>query len=104
MPNLDLGSFHDYDVRGIYGTEINEEFFYHLGKSYALYFKKGPVGVGHDTRASSPALFKAFVDGMTDYGIDVVDLGNISTEMHNYSSTNHEFVANVMITASHNPP
>jgi phosphomannomutase len=104
MPNLDLGSFHDYDVRGIYGTEINEEFFYHLGKSFALYFKQAPIGVGHDTRASSPSLTKNFIEGMTDYGVDVVDLGNISTEMHNYSSSNHPFYANVMITASHNPP
>jgi phosphomannomutase len=104
MPNLDLGSFHDYDVRGIYGTEINEEFFYNLGKSFALYFKKGPVGVGHDTRASSPSLTKSFIEGMTDYGVNVIDLGNISTEMHNYSCSTHPFVANVMITASHNPP
>lgn len=104
MPNLNLGSFHDYDVRGIYPTDINEDFFYHLGKSYALYFKKGPIGVGHDTRASSPSLTKAFIEGMTDYGVDVVDLGNISTEMHNYSLGAHDFVANIMITASHNPP
>lgn len=104
MPNLQLGSFHDYDVRGIYPTAINEEFFYHLGKSYALYFQKGPIGVGHDTRESSPSLTKAFIEGMTDYGVDVVDLGNISTEMHNYSLGAHDFVANIMITASHNPP
>ncbi|MFW5703367.1 MAG: phosphomannomutase/phosphoglucomutase [Patescibacteria group bacterium] len=104
MLNLDLSSFHDYDVRGIYPSEVNEEFFYHLGKSYALYFKKGPVGVGHDTRASSPSLTKSFIQGMTDYGVDVVDLGNISTEMHNYSLGKHEFIANIMITASHNPP
>ncbi len=103
MPNFNLSSFHDYDIRGIYPTEINEDFFYHLGKSYALYFKKGPIGVGHDTRPHSPALFKAFVEGMTDYGVDVVDLGNISTEMHNYSNGKHDFYANIMITASHNP-
>ncbi|MCX7996819.1 MAG: phosphomannomutase/phosphoglucomutase [Patescibacteria group bacterium] len=104
MPNFDLSSFHDYDVRGIYPTAIDEDFFYHLGKSFALYFKNGPIGVGHDTRVHSPALAKAFIEGMTDYGVDVVDLGNISTEMHNYSLGKHPFFANVMITASHNPP
>jgi phosphomannomutase len=104
MPNLNLSSFHDYDVRGIYPSAIDEEFFYHLGKSFALYFKQGPVGVGHDTRLSSPSLTKSFIEGMTDYGVDVVDLGNISTEMHNYSLGKHPFVANIMITASHNPP
>lgn len=104
MPDFNLSSFHDYDVRGIYPTDINEDFFYHLGKSYALYFKKGPIGIGHDTRSHSPALFNAFVEGMTDYGLDVVDLGNISTEMHNFSNGKHDFYANIMITASHNPP
>jgi phosphomannomutase len=103
MPNFNLSSFHDYDIRGIYPTDINEDFFYHLGKSYALYFKNGPIGVGHDTRAHSPSLTKSFIDGMTDYGLDVVDLGNISTEMHNFSNGKHNFYANIMITASHNP-
>jgi phosphomannomutase len=104
MPNLNLSSFHDYDVRGIYPTDIDETFFYHLGKSYALYIKNGPVYVGHDTRAHSPALFNSFVEGMTDYGVDVVDLGNISTEMHNFACGTYPSTMNVMITASHNPP
>jgi phosphomannomutase len=104
MTNLDLHPFHDYDVRGIYPSEINEDFFYALGKSIALYMKKGPIYVGHDTRLSSPSLTTKLIEGITDYGLDVVDLGNISTEMHNYACSHSDSYANVMVTASHNPP
>ena len=104
MLNINTSSFHDYDVRGIYPSEINEEFYYHFGKAIALYIKKGPIAVGHDTRNSSPCLFKNLVQGIIDYGVDVVDLGMISTEMHNFASGKYDFAANVIITASHNPP
>lgn len=103
MLNLNTKSFKDYDIRGIYPTEINEEFFYHLGKAVAQYIKTGPVGVGYDTRLSSPALFKSLVNGITDYGVDVISLGNISTEIHNFASGKYGFELNVIVTASHNP-
>ncbi len=103
MLNLNTKSFKDYDIRGVYPTDINEEFFYHLGKSVALYIKKGPVGAGYDTRLSSPSLFKNLVAGITDYGVDVVSLGNISTEMHNFASGKYGFELNITVTASHNP-
>lgn len=102
--NLDLSSFHDYDIRGVYPTEINEEFYYHLGKSVAKYFKKGVIGVGHDVRLSSLSLTKNLIKGITDYGVDVVSLGLISTEMHNFATVKYGFIANIIVTASHNPP
>lgn len=104
MLNINTSAFHDYDIRGIYPTEINEEFYYHLGKALALYFKKGPIAVGYDARNSSPSLFKSLVQGITDYGVDVVDLGMISTEIHNFASGKYNFSANIIVTASHNPP
>jgi phosphomannomutase len=102
--NLNLGSFHDYDIRGIYPTEVNEDFYYNLGKSLATYIGKGPIAVGRDCRESSPALAKALIEGITDYGIDVVDLGLISTEMHNFVSGKYDYAANIIVSASHNPP
>lgn len=101
--NLDLNSFHDYDIRGIYPSEINEEFFYHLGKSIARYINASPIAIGHDMRLSSESLTRSLIEGITDQGIDVVDLGMISTEMHNYASGKYKYPANVIITASHNP-
>lgn len=103
MLNLNLSSFHDYDIRGIYPTEVDENFYYHLGKSIALYFNAGKVGVGHDARLSSPSLTAKLVEGLTDYGSDVVLLGQISTEIHYYVSGKYQFDVNVIVSASHNP-
>ncbi|MDH7476571.1 MAG: phosphomannomutase/phosphoglucomutase [Microgenomates group bacterium] len=102
--SINLTSFHDYDIRGIYPTEINEEFYYHLGKALALYIKKSPIAVGHDNRLSSPSLTKSLIKGITDSGVDVVFLGMISTEMHYFASGRYNFEANVIVSASHNPP
>ena len=104
MLNINTSAFHDYDIRGIYPSEINEEFYYHLGKALALYFKKGPIAVGYDARNSSPSLFKNLIQGITDYGVNVVDLGMISTEIHNFASGKYDFKANIIVSASHNPP
>jgi len=104
MLNINTKAFHDYDIRGIYPTEVDENFFYHLGKAIALYYQKGPLAVGHDTRNSSPSLHAKLIEGITDYGVDVVDLGLISTEMHNFASGKYGFEGNIIVSASHNPP
>lgn len=101
--NFDLSTFHDYDVRDIYPDKINEDFFYHLGKSIALFIEEGPIAVGYDIRTSSSSLSDSLIEGITNYGLDVVCHGQISTEMHYYSAGKYQYPANVMITASHNP-
>ncbi len=100
---LNLGAFHDYDIRGLYPSEIDEEFYYHLGKSIATYIGTGTIGVGHDVRVSSSALYESMIEGITDYGINVVKLGMISTEMYYFASGSYEYDMTVIITASHNP-
>jgi len=104
MVNINTNAFHDYDIRGIYPDQIDEKFFYHLGKAVARYINKGPIGVGHDNRLSSPSLTKSLINGLRDYGVDVVFLGQISTEMHYFASGKYGFAANVVVSASHNPP
>jgi len=104
MLNINTGAFHDYDIRGIYPTEVDENFYYHLGKAIALYFKEGPLAVGYDARNSSPSLCAQLIEGITDYGVGVFDLGLISTEMHNFASGKYGFVGNIIVSASHNPP
>jgi len=104
MLNINTSAFHDYDIRGVYPSDVNEEFYYHLGKALATYVKTGPIAAGHDTRLSSPSCFAKLVEGITDYGLDVVDLGMISTEMHNFASGKYGFPANIVVSASHNPP
>lgn len=95
--------FHQYDIRGIYPTEINEQSYYILGRALAVYLKGDKIAVGHDTRLSSPSLFTALTSGILDQGVGVVNLGLISTEINYFASGKFNFPANVIISASHNP-
>jgi phosphomannomutase len=95
--------FRDYDIRGIYPSELNEDTYYVIGRAMAKYLEVPEIAVGYDTRLSSPSLFKSIVCGITDQGTNVVDLGLISTEIHNFASGKYRFPANIIISASHNP-
>lgn len=104
MPDIDPSIFKEYDIRGIYPNQINEEVAFKLGQGIVKFFKVKKVAVGRDMRISSPQLFKALTDGARSLGADVVDLGLISTDMHWFASGRYKFPVNVIISASHNPP
>lgn len=98
-----LSAFKAYDVRGIYGKDITEELAYRLGYFLPVFLKTNKVLVGFDGRKSSPALFGALTDGITDSGADAVSIGMCTTPMVYYKTAEGGFGASVMITASHNP-
>lgn len=95
--------FRDYDIRGTYPDQINEDTYYLLGRAIVQYLNPQKIAVGYDMRLSSPSLFTALNRGIMDQGADVVHLGQISTEMHNFASGKYQFDVNVIISASHNP-
>lgn len=95
--------FKSYDIRGIYGTEINEELCYHIGRATVEFLQAKTVAVGRDNRESSPALTEALEKGITDAGANVIDLGLLSTPMLYFASTDLDVDAAMMVTASHNP-
>lgn len=95
--------FHQYDIRGIYPTQLNDEMYYILGRALATYFGASEIAVGYDTRLSSPLLFKSLSSGIIDQGVNVINLGLISTEINYFTSGKYCFPANVIISASHNP-
>lgn len=101
--SIDSSIFRDYDIRGTYPDQINEDTFYILGRAIALYLGVSEIAVGHDMRLSSPSLFQALTAGIMDQGTDVVNLGLISTEIHYFASGKYNFPANIIISASHNP-
>lgn len=103
MIKINPSIFRDYDIRGIYPTDLNEDTYYILGKSAATYLKVPLIALGYDARNSSPSLSEAFIRGVTEMGVDVVDLGLISTEMLYFASGHFEFPAAAIISASHNP-
>lgn len=98
--------FREYDIRGIYGTDLTEDVAYTIGRSFGTYIKKynsNRTIVGYDNRHSSPVLHEALVKGLTDSGSDVIDLGLVTTPMYYYGRIKYETPTGIMITASHNP-
>lgn len=70
-----MGAFHAYDIRGIYNKDFNKETVYKIGFFLPELLKTNKVLVGRDARESSPEIHLALLDGITDAGADVYDLG-----------------------------
>ena len=95
--------FKAYDIRGIYPEEINEETVYRIAQAYVAFVKPKQVVVGKDVRLSSPSLWQAAADGITDLGVNVVDIGTISTDMLYFAVAKYGYDGGITISASHNP-
>ena len=98
-----MSAFKAYDIRGIYGKDINEELAYRIGYFLPQLLETDYVVVGRDIRLSSPSLHDALVKGITDSGADVWDLGLSTTPMVYFATAFLKADASVQITASHNP-
>lgn len=95
--------FKAYDVRGIYGQNLNEDIAYKIGRAFVYFLKCKDVIVGTDMRASSPGLCRAFVNGVTEQGANAIFIGQVCTDAVYFASGFLNKPA-VMFTASHNPP
>jgi phosphomannomutase len=100
---LDPKVFKAYDVRGVYGKELDEEGAYAIGRAYVEHFEPRKIAVGHDMRVSSPSIAKATIEGAADGGADVVDLGLVGTEMLYFAVGELGLDGGIEVTASHNP-
>ena len=96
--------FKAYDVRGRVPEELDEDIAYRIGRGYAEFVTPRTVAVGRDIRASSPALTAAVIRGLTDSGVDVLDIGVGGTELVYFATFHRGLDGGIMITASHNPP
>jgi phosphomannomutase len=96
--------FKAYDLRGRTDTgELDAELYRRVGGALVDLLRPEAVAVGRDCRQSSPAFFDALSSGITEAGADVVDLGEVPTDLVYFWSGAHQ-VPGAMITASHNPP
>lgn len=98
--------FREYDIRGIYNEDIDEEVSYLIGRAFGSNLKrmgKTETLVGYDNRISSPIIEENLVKGITESGINVVRLGLVTTPMYYYGWDLLNIKCGVMITASHNP-
>ncbi|HEY0512106.1 MAG TPA: phosphomannomutase/phosphoglucomutase [Thermoanaerobaculia bacterium] len=103
------GIFKAYDVRGIVPTELNEEIAYEIGLAFQHVLDAedrangNTVVVSRDMREHSEGLQNALVRGMTDAGLDVLDIGLSSTPMNYFAISHFKAAGGVQVTASHNP-
>ena len=97
--------FRAYDIRGIAGSELSEDFARQLGRAVsAEYPEAREIAIGRDGRHSSDALASALIEGLSDAGVTVHDVGQVPTPVLYFAT--HEFGhgSGVMVTGSHNPP
>lgn len=98
--------FREYDIRGVYGKDIDENISYLIGKAFATKLKefgKDTTIIGYDNRKSSKIIEANLIKGITECGINVVKLGLVTTPMYYYSWDLLNIKCGLMITASHNP-
>jgi phosphomannomutase len=100
---LDPKIFKAYDVRGLYGTELDEEGAYAIGRAYVQHFAVRRLAVGRDTRLSSPSMAAAVREGAADGGAEVLDIGMVGTEMLYFAVGELGLDGGIAVTASHNP-
>jgi len=98
-----INCFKAYDARGKVPDELNVDIAYRVGRAYAEFIKPKQVAVGRDVRLTSDELFDALTRGLTDSGVDVLDLGLCGTEQVYFAAFHLELDGGIMITASHNP-
>ncbi|MEX0941964.1 MAG: hypothetical protein WD002_05400 [Pseudomonadales bacterium] len=100
-----LSAFRLGDVRGIYPSEINEDFVHRFAGAFAEEFNvSNGVAIGRDMRQSSVSLQNALADGFLERGLNVLDLGLCTTELGYFASAALTGIeATIIVTASHNP-
>ncbi|MFL6693120.1 MAG: phosphomannomutase/phosphoglucomutase [Ramlibacter sp.] len=97
--------FKAYDIRGVVPSTLDEPLAEALGRVYAnmaLGEGQRDIGVGRDGRLSGPAITAALIRGLLAGGVDVIDLGMVTTPMLSFSTTTIAR-SGIQVTASHNP-
>ena len=97
--------FRAYDIRGVYGVDLDEEVAELVGLAYGtLLGNRGRVVLGRDVRLGGETLVRGLTRGLTRAGCDVLDVGMVSTPMLYFSTTHFKVDGGIQVTASHNPP
>ncbi len=97
--------FKAYDIRGLYPQELNESLAYQIGNATAVILKLAGkrFTVGRDMRVSGPMLKQAFIKGLVDAGVHIIDVGMLSTPAVTFAMHHLNTDGGAQITASHNP-
>jgi phosphomannomutase len=107
--HVSASAFKAYDIRGVVGKDIDAAFAEHLGRAFgsaAVALGERAVAIGRDGRVSGPMLVEALIRGLVSTGLDVVDLGAVTTPMLYYVAATRSAQgcsSGIQITGSHNP-
>ena len=96
---VDPSIFKAYDIRGIYPDRLTEAVAYAVGRAFVSFLTCAEVVVGRDMRLSSPAIKENLLNGLTDQGADVVDIGMVGTDQYYYACATLG-LPGLMVTAS----
>lgn len=99
--------FREYDIRGIFPEELNEETVHELGRAIGTFYHDHgatKVSLGRDCRLSSPILFEALRKGLLSTGLKVVGINMVPTPILYFSLHHLDVGGGIQITGSHNPP
>ncbi len=108
---MNSGIFKAYDIRGVFGDEIDADDALQIGRAFARVIAELEgkptselrLGLGHDMRLTAPDLAARYREGMTAEGATVLDAGRVGTEMLYFLVGSRELDGGLMCTASHNP-
>lgn len=99
-----MDNFKAYDIRGVFPTELNEEFVYNFALAFSTTFKPKKVIIGFDSRTSSKPLLKSLIQGLAMARVEIINAGLITTPMLNFlAKTIGGVEYGLIITASHSP-
>lgn len=93
--------FRAYDIRGIYGKDLDETDAKLIGKAFATLIKPKKVVVGRDNRLSSPSLAGSLISGLIESGVDVIDVGTVPSPVINFAVIKFSADGGIIVTASH---
>jgi phosphomannomutase/phosphoglucomutase len=101
--------FREYDIRGIAGKDITRDTAFLIGTAFGFFLKQvnpkaGRVSVGRDVRLSSEELTLGIIEGITEAGINVYEIGVCPTPLQYFSIFHLNLDGGIMVTGSHNPP
>jgi len=102
MP-IRIDCFKAYDIRGQIPTQLNPDIAYRIGNALAAFLDVKQIVIGRDMRLSSAEISEAVARGISEAGVDVLDIGLCGTEMVYFATAELRAGGGVMITASHNP-
>ena len=107
MATIARDIFKAYDIRGIVGKTLTNEAAYLIGRAIGTQAAEKnirQIALGRDGRLSGPELMENLTRGITESGIDVLNVGMVATPMLYFAAWQHSEGSGVMITGSHNPP